>query len=130
MLKEVKDICIDFDGTCVKHEYPEIGADIGAVPVLKRLVNRGYNLILFTMRSGKELDDAVNWFNENGIKLYGIQTNPRQKRWTDSPKAYGQLYIDDAGINVPTRRTEGQRPYVNWYEVEQILEETGLLEVM
>lgn len=45
------DICIDFDGTCVMHEFPEVGQDIGAVPVLKKLVEAGHNLILFTMRS-------------------------------------------------------------------------------
>jgi hypothetical protein len=45
------DICIDFDGTCVTHEFPEVGKDIGAVPVLRKLVEQGHNLILFTMRS-------------------------------------------------------------------------------
>lgn len=43
-------IAIDFDGTCVTPEYPEIGKDIGAVPVLKRLVENGHKLILHTMR--------------------------------------------------------------------------------
>lgn len=41
------EICIDFDGTCVTHEYPKIGKDIGAVPVLKRLIETGNKLILF-----------------------------------------------------------------------------------
>ena len=45
-------IAIDFDGTCVTHEYPYIGKDIGAVPVLQRLVKAGHELILWTMRSG------------------------------------------------------------------------------
>ena len=92
------EICIDFDGTCVKHEYPNVGDDIGAVPVLRRLVDNGHRLILFTMRSdsGVEsgqfksgLTDAVNWFSVNKISLYGIQTTPTQKKWTTSPKAYG-----------------------------------------
>lgn len=47
-------ILIDFDGTCVTHNHPTIGEEIGAVPVLKALVAKGHNLILFTMRgSGK-----------------------------------------------------------------------------
>lgn len=33
------DICIDFDGTCVSHEFLRIGKDIGAIPILKQLVN-------------------------------------------------------------------------------------------
>lgn len=45
------DIIIDFDGTCVTHEFPEVGKDIGAVSVLKELIKSGHNLILFTMRS-------------------------------------------------------------------------------
>ena len=45
------DIVIDFDGTVVTHEFPKIGRDIGAVPVLKELVANGHRLILFTMRS-------------------------------------------------------------------------------
>ena len=47
------EIAIDFDGTCTTHEFPKIGKDIGAVRVLKRLINNGHNLILFTMRSDR-----------------------------------------------------------------------------
>ncbi|MFN5345612.1 MAG: hypothetical protein ACK44N_01860 [Bacteroidota bacterium] len=46
--------------------------------------------------TGNYLTEAVNWFNENGIPLYGILTNPTQHTWTTSPKTYAQLYIDDA----------------------------------
>ena len=85
-------IALDFDGTCVTHEFPNVGKDIGAVPVLKELVAKGHKLILWTMRSDREvlgatrnefiidekgtfLTDAVNWFKENDIPLYGIQKN-------------------------------------------------------
>ena len=44
-------IAVDFDGTCVTHEFPEVGRDIGAVPVLKELVEKGHKIILYTMRS-------------------------------------------------------------------------------
>lgn len=136
------DICIDFDGTCVTHEFPKVGKDIGAAPVLKKLINKGHRLILFTMRSdddngpseefpnehgGKYLTDAVNWFKENNITLYGIQRNPTQT-WTTSPKAYGQLYIDDAALGCPLRFTHiSDRPYVDWIKVEKLLKESGIL---
>lgn len=55
-------IAVDFDGTVVSHEYPHIGEDIGAVPVLKELVAAGHKLILYTMRSGRLLDEARMWF--------------------------------------------------------------------
>ena len=116
-------ICVDFDGTCVTHEYTNIGNDIGAVPVLKQLTKEGHQLILFTMRSGNELEDAVEWFNENGIPLYGIQRNPTQDNWTDSPKAYGQLYIDDAALGAPLKvdKELSNRPFIDWEKVKGMI---------
>lgn len=121
------EICIDFDGTCVTHEYPDIGRDIGAVEVLQDLVEQGHKLILFTMRSGETLEQAVDWFGRNGIELYGVNKNPTQEQWTSSPKAYGQLYIDDAALGVPLMYPSNGRPYVDWVHVEEILYERGIL---
>lgn len=127
------EIAIDFDGTCVTYEYPETGKDIGAEPILKKLVEKGHNLILFTMRSDNNnyndgltvendgLTKAVNWFKERNIPLYEIQRNPTQDNWTQSPKCYAQLYIDDAALGCPLIYPEKGRPYVDWAEVEQIL---------
>jgi hypothetical protein len=112
-------IAVDFDGTCVTHDYPNVGADIGAVPVLKKLVEDKHQLILWTMRSGKELKDAVMWFRINDIPLYGIQTNPTQNSWTDSPKAYANLYIDDAALGAPLIYDENISPreFIDWSAV-------------
>ncbi|NDV78341.1 HAD family hydrolase [Dysgonomonas sp. 511] len=139
------DICIDFDGTCVAHEYPTIGKDIGAVPVLKELVEKGHKLILFTMRSDRKkkkkidgqetvveenvLTEAVEWFSRQGIPLYGIQKNPKQRFWTSSPKAYGHLYIDDAALGCPlvVDDPESERPYANWKKIREMLVEQGIL---
>jgi hypothetical protein len=129
------EICIDFDGTCVTHDYPRVGRDIGAVPVLKELVKNRHLLILFTMRSSKQgvspvtrkiekggIEDAIKWFAQNDIPLYGIQINPGQQDWTSSPKAYGQLYIDDSALGCPLIYPEdGGRPFVNWVKVREIL---------
>ena len=107
-------IAIDFDGTCVKHAYPRIGEDIGAVPVLKEMVKNGHQLILNTMRSGKLLDEAIQWFGNNGIKLSGANHTPGQATWTQSPKVYAQLYIDDAALGCPTVMDDNDRVYVDW----------------
>jgi hypothetical protein len=122
-------IAIDFDGTCVAHEYPEIGRDIGAVPVLKEIINEGHQLILFTMRGGTCLVKAVQWFTDNYIELHGVNTNPTQSEWTDSPKAYAELYIDDAALGVPLRHPadDSKRPYVDWDKVREILTNSGVL---
>lgn len=122
------EICIDFDGTCVTHEYPLVGKDIGADVVLKKLVSANHKLILFTMRSGTRLQDAVNWLKENEIPLYGVNENPAQKQWTQSPKAYGQIYIDDAALGCPLKFTEEhKRPFVDWVKVSENLVLNGIL---
>lgn len=137
-------IIIDFDGTCVTHDFPHIGKDIGAAPVLKKLVDAGHQLILFTMRcnhtfhpssdqpdiiakKGNYLNDAIGWFEENDIDLYGIQTNPSQKTWTSSPKAYGHLIIDDTALGCPLIYGQHERPFVNWEEVERMLIQKRIL---
>lgn len=113
-------IGIDFDGTCVKHAYPNIGDDIGAVPVLKEFIRQGHKLILITMRSGELLDNAVQWLKERGIELYGVNHNPDQDSWTKSPKIYAQLYIDDAGLGCPTNFDQRTgRTYVDWRVIAQ-----------
>jgi hypothetical protein len=135
-------IAVDFDGTCVTHEFPLIGREIGAERVLKLLVENGHQLILHTMRSdienpksrdydihdkgGNYLTDAVNWFKERDIPLYGINENPTQKNWTTSPKSYANLYIDDASLGCPLIYG-AERPYVDWDAVEEYLTVRGII---
>lgn len=121
-------IAIDFDGTCVTHDYPYMGSDIGAVPVLKELADAGYRLVLHTMRSGKLEKEAVQWFKKNDIPLFGVNSNPEQKSWTASPKVYADLYIDDAALGVPlTTSQTSVRPYVDWVKVREWLVNEGYL---
>ena len=121
-------IAIDFDGTCVTHDYPYIGSDIGAVPVLRELVDAGYRLVLNTMRSGKLEKEAVAWFKNNDIPLYGVNRNPDQKSWTSSPKVYADLYIDDGALGVPLKTSPSSvRPYVDWDKVRELLVSLGYL---
>jgi len=139
-------IAVDFDGTVVTHEFPAIGEEIGATEVLKELIANGHQLILYTMRSdienptstdynitkkgGTFLTDAINWFKERDVTLYGINTNPEQKNWTDSPKAYAELYIDDASLGCPLVHPADSflRPYVDWVKVREILIQTGVID--
>jgi len=117
-------ICVDFDGTCVDHAYPEIGKPVPyALDVLKYWQERGVRLILFTMRSGCELEQAVQYLEQNGICLYGINHNPDQDSWTTSPKAYGNYFVDDAAVGCPLINLEGfNRPCVDWKRVYDIME--------
>ena len=121
-------IAVDFDGTCVTHDYPYIGSDIGAVPVLRDLADAGYHLVLNTMRSGRLEKDAVKWFKENDIPLYGVNCNPDQRSWTSSPKVYADLYIDDAALGIPLKTSPtSTRPFVDWVAVRELLVSQGYL---
>ena len=108
-------IAVDFDGTVVTHAYPHIGNDIGAVPVLRELIGNGCRVILYTMRSGRLLDDAVAWFTRNDIPLYAVNENPAQREWTDSPKVFADLYIDDSALGCPIKFEDGiKRPFLSY----------------
>lgn len=124
-------IAVDFDGTCVTHEYPEVGRDIGAAPVLKELVAKGHKLMLWTMRSHGDqhkncLNDAINWFKDNDIELWGINENPEQN-WSNSNKQYANLFIDDAALGCPLIKPINERPYVDWNEVKRYLKHNNIL---
>lgn len=137
-------IAIDFDGTCTTNDFPNIGKDIGAVPVLKELIAHGHQIILWTMRSDPDtipeykgkifkedcyLTAAVNWFKENDIELYGIQENPTQSKWTNSPKAYAEVYIDDAALGIPLKLDLdlSVRKFVDWEATLELLIERAII---
>ena len=127
-------IAVDFDGTCVTHEYPDVGKNIGAEIVLKALTDEGHDLILYTMRdhpadSGVQdpLQEAIDWFSQNDIPLFGVNENPTQKNWTTSPKPYANLYIDDAALGMLTIVLSGGRPFVDWYATAFRLGRRGVL---
>ncbi|WP_439258485.1 hypothetical protein [Lonepinella sp. BR2271] len=121
-------ILIDFDGTCVTHKFPEIGDDVGSAQVLRDLVKNGHNLILFTMRAEDcYLAEALDWFKQNKIELYGINVNPTQYKFTSSPKAYGNLIIDDIALGIKKLQCHYNIPCVDWKWVAEQLCEQKLL---
>jgi hydroxymethylpyrimidine pyrophosphatase-like HAD family hydrolase len=127
-------IAIDFDGTCVTHEYPEVGESIGAEDVLRKLVENGHKLILYTMRSHKEndgrdtLSEAEKWFKDNGIELYGVNENPTQVLWTESPKVYANLYIDDSALGCPKKKLDNGRIVVDWEVIGALFKNANLID--
>jgi len=113
-------VAIDFDGTIVEHIFPNIGKAVpGAFKWMKKFQDSGARLVLYTMRSdgqesGDVLNEAVQFCRKNGIEFWGINTNPEQLEWTSSPKAYAQIYIDDAAYGCPLVENKNDRPYVDW----------------
>ena len=121
-------IAIDFDGTMVAHDYPNVGQDIGAVPVIKKLLAARHSIILFTMRTGDQLKDAVNWCANHDIPLYGINNNPTQAKWSNSPKVFANFYLDDAALGCPLMHdVKTGRDHVDWSAMELLLSSKGLI---
>jgi hydroxymethylpyrimidine pyrophosphatase-like HAD family hydrolase len=107
-------IAVDFDGTIVEHAYPDIGKEkLFAFRTLKELEKMGVRLILWTFRSGKELEDAVEYCRNNGIEFYAVNKNYPEEIFdeTISRKIDADIYIDDKNIG----------GFHGWSEVWQLL---------
>lgn len=113
-------IGIDFDGTCVTDLFPYVGDNIGAASVLRKLADKNL-LILYTVRDGKYLQDAVDWFKYNHINLYSVNYNPEPV--SSSPKSYCDYYIDDRNIGTPLT----DKGYVDWNKMLVLLRQKNLL---
>ncbi len=95
-------IAIDFDGTIVEHKYPEIGRELPfATYTLRKLMEDGHQLILWTVRHGKELREAVEWCRERGVEFYAVNKNyPEETLRADGEyhKINADLFIDDLNL--------------------------------
>ncbi|ANW97518.1 hydrolase [Wenyingzhuangia fucanilytica] len=96
-----KIIAVDFDGTIVKDEYPKIGApQLFAFETLKKLQESGYRLILWTLREGKSLDEAVAFCKKQGIEFYAVNKNYPEEVVNDKAirKLHADIFIDDRNV--------------------------------
>jgi hypothetical protein len=111
--EEEMKIAVDFDGTCVKNNWPDSCKleDIGAIPVLKMIANKGHEIILFTCRKNEKLEVAIKWFNDNEIPF----TLPD---WKEKP--YYDLLIDDHAFGAPLNHVHNGEPFINWDGVRSI----------
>src|SRR5665647_320609 len=107
-------IAVDFDGTIVDHEYPAIGKEkLFAFQTLRELNKLGAMLILWTIRTGKELDEAVEYCRKNGLEFYAVNKNYPEEIFdeTVNRKVNADIYIDDKNIG----------GFPGWSEVWQLL---------
>lgn len=95
-------IAVDFDGTIVEHKYPEIGNELPfATATLRMLAEENHRLILWTVRHGELLQEAVDWCKERGVEFYAVNKNyPEEK--VDNEDGYckinAELFIDDRNL--------------------------------
>ena len=96
-------IAVDFDGTIVEHQYPEIGKELPfAIETLRMLIADQHKLILWSVREGKLLEDAIEWCRERGVVFYAVNKDfPEEKVEYNnhfSRKIKADLWIDDRNI--------------------------------
>jgi hypothetical protein len=96
-------IAVDFDGTIVEHRYPAIGEEIPfAIETLKMLIRDRHKLILWSVREGELLDQAVAWCRERGVEFYAVNRDypeeEPEKNNHFSRKLKADLFIDDRNI--------------------------------
>ena len=97
-------IAVDFDGTITtKNEYPKIGTyNLEVMMRLNRLKSAGHELILWTCRTGQDLQEAVHGCEVRGLTFDAINENvPRIQEigWGSGRKIYADLYFDDKSTN-------------------------------
>ncbi len=111
-------IAIDFDGTIVEHEFPRIGKELlFAFETMRELQKQKHQLLLWTYRSGKELEEAVEFCRERGIEFYAVNKNYPEEIYDESisRKIQADVYIDDRNIG----------GFSGWSAVWQMLNSAG-----
>lgn len=114
-------IAVDFDGTIVKDEYPKIGPpQLFAFSTLQKMQEKGYRLILWTLRDGKKLDEAVAFCKKNGVEFYAVNKNYPEEivNGNSIRKVAADLFIDDRNIG----------GFIGWGKIHQLLFDVELEE--
>lgn len=95
-------IAVDFDGTIVEHRYPAIGRELPfATETLRMLIRDRHKLILWSVREGALLEEAVEWCRERGVEFYAVNRDypeERREHETFSRKLKADIFIDDRNI--------------------------------
>lgn len=97
-------IAVDFDGTIVEHRYPEIGRERPfAIETLKMLIADHHRLILWSVREGQLLEDAVKWCKDRGVEFYAVNKDYPEENGTENNNHFSRklkvdLFIDDRNI--------------------------------
>ena len=112
-------VAIDFDGTIVEDQFPEVGKMIpGSKENINRLYFEGYTIIIWTCRTHIRMLEAVEWLAKNGIKYHYINTNCKKNvekyDGSDPRKISADIYIDDRGL---------MHPLPHWNEIHEIIHE-------
>jgi hydroxymethylpyrimidine pyrophosphatase-like HAD family hydrolase len=115
MFEKMLTIAVDFDGTIAEDAYPKIGKPMPfAFETLKMLEAKGHRLILWTVRSGKTLQEAVAYCKKHGIEFYAVNNEFAEEQFSGrgSRKVNADIFIDDRNIG----------GFVGWGTVYHLIE--------
>jgi len=101
MISETLTIAVDFDGTIVEDEYPEIGkAKLFAFDTLLKLQEKGHRLILWTYRNGSTLENAIQFCKDKGVVFYAVNKSFPEEEFDPnfSRKINADIFIDDRNV--------------------------------
>lgn len=98
-------IAVDFDGILAEDngQFPEIGPPIHPmISFVRELIDAGHEVVLWTSRTDKALEDAVSWCTDKGLNFCAINENApsnMSKYANQYPngtrKVSADIYIDD-----------------------------------
>ena len=95
-------IAVDFEVLIVEHRYPRIGEEIPfAIDTLKLLQQEKHRLILWSVREGTLLEEAVEWCKARGLEFYAVNKDyPEEQKSHQgfSRKLKADLFIDDRNL--------------------------------
>ncbi|HDT11272.1 MAG TPA: hypothetical protein ENN58_00890 [bacterium] len=121
-------IAVDFDGTIADFDKNANSKEIsGAFEVLKLISDAGHDLILYTMRNGRYLEEAVEFCKKNNIHFAAVNDNPFVDQSNFSRKVFADYYIDERAIGCPVYyNSEGSR-CADWDKIKKMLKELGVI---
>lgn len=131
MTKKISVVAVDFDGTLVDSRYPDIGPTVPyALEVVKKLIESGIDVVIYTVRDGQALRDAEKWCKDNGLKIAGANYHPARDYGPTFPpsKLDADLFIDDKNLCTPLTKVIGfKRHCVDWQEIAEELIFRGII---
>lgn len=101
MFDKMLTIAVDFDGTIAEDMYPKIGKPMPfAFETMKMLQEKGHRLILWTVRTGRPLRDAVEFCRNHGVEFYAVNNEFEEEQFSgkNSRKINADIFIDDRNI--------------------------------
>lgn len=99
-------IAVDFDGVLCKSKFPKIGPpNYEVISLVRELIDKGHEVVLWTTRNGDELKEAVEWCEDRGLHFCAVNepapsnnAEYADKYPVQSRKIYADVYIDDHNI--------------------------------